>query len=257
MGCNQSKSTNEKKPVQKQEEVPPKANEPAPAAEATPVATTAAVDTTTTKDDKPETATTPAVPAPEEVQQADEAVASVPAGNEPVTLKIVVMGNPGVGKTCILSQYVLSKFNKAHSPTRSPNVLTKTIDVDGRAVTLQLFDMGGIDSNTPPEMDERMVCKGADGFVVVYDVNTLETFGDALLISVRLGGSYGTNGVAPSILLLGNKGDLDDENRKVYIRDGKKAADEFDVIYNEVSAAYHFNIDHVFHMLAADILAKR
>lgn len=55
-----------------------------------------------------------------------------------VLLKVVILGDMGVGKTCILNQYVNKKFIEHYKATIGADFLTKEIVMDGPIVTLQV-----------------------------------------------------------------------------------------------------------------------
>lgn len=55
-----------------------------------------------------------------------------------VLLKVVILGDMGVGKTCLLNQYVNKIFIENYKATIGTDLLTKEIDMDGIIVTLQV-----------------------------------------------------------------------------------------------------------------------
>ena len=55
-----------------------------------------------------------------------------------VLVKIIIIGESGVGKTAILHQYVMDKFIQEHKATIGADFLTKEINVDDKVVTLQV-----------------------------------------------------------------------------------------------------------------------
>ena len=108
-----------------------------------------------------------------------------------VLLKVIILGDSGVGKTALMNQYVNRKFSNQYKATIGADFLTKDITLeDGRQVTLQIWDTAG---------QERFQSlgvafyRGADACVLVYDVTsqnsfkTLEIWRDEFLIqSVRI-----------------------------------------------------------------------
>jgi len=90
-----------------------------------------------------------------------------------VFLKIIILGESGVGKTAILNRYVSGKFIQEHKATIGADFLTKEIPVDDKLVTLQIWDTGG---------QERFQSlgsafyRGADACVLVYDIQNDQTF---------------------------------------------------------------------------------
>lgn len=53
-------------------------------------------------------------------------------------LKIVVLGNAGVGKTSIIYRFAKNHYSEFYKQTLGIDCLSKTINVEGHAVTLQV-----------------------------------------------------------------------------------------------------------------------
>jgi Ras-related protein Rab-7A len=56
-----------------------------------------------------------------------------------VLLKIIILGDSGVGKTSLMNQYVNNKFSNQYKATIGADFLTKEIEVDGKNVTMQIW----------------------------------------------------------------------------------------------------------------------
>ncbi|XP_073284748.1 ras-related protein Rab7-like isoform X4 [Primulina huaijiensis] len=88
-------------------------------------------------------------------------------------LKIIVLGDSGVGKTSLMNQYVHKKFSQQYKATIGADFVTKELQIDDRPVTLQIWDTAG---------QERFQSlgvafyRGADCCVLVYDVNVMRSF---------------------------------------------------------------------------------
>lgn len=55
-----------------------------------------------------------------------------------VLLKVIILGDSGVGKTSIMNQYVNKKFNNQYKATIGADFLTKEVVVDDRVITMQV-----------------------------------------------------------------------------------------------------------------------
>lgn len=95
------------------------------------------------------------------------------ASRKRTLLKVIILGDSGVGKTSLMNQYVNKKFSSQYKATIGADFLTKEVQVDDRLVTMQIWDTAG---------QERFQSlgvafyRGADCCVLVYDVNSSKTF---------------------------------------------------------------------------------
>ncbi|KUF84732.1 Ras-related protein Rab-7a [Phytophthora nicotianae] len=84
-----------------------------------------------------------------------------------VLLKLIILGDSGVGKTSLMNQYVNQKFSNQYKATIGADFLTKEIMLDDKLVTMQIWDTAG---------QERFQSlgvafyRGADACVLVYDI---------------------------------------------------------------------------------------
>ena len=65
------------------------------------------------------------------------------AGRKKVLLKVIILGDSGVGKTSLMNQYVNKKFSNQYKATIGADFLTKEVMVDDRLVTMQIWDTAG------------------------------------------------------------------------------------------------------------------
>ncbi|XP_048135514.1 ras-related protein Rab7 isoform X2 [Rhodamnia argentea] len=88
-------------------------------------------------------------------------------------LKVIILGDSGVGKTSLMNQYVNKKFSNQYKATIGADFLTKEVQLEDRLFTLQIWDTAG---------QERFQSlgvafyRGADCCVLVYDVNVMKSF---------------------------------------------------------------------------------
>lgn len=67
----------------------------------------------------------------------------MPPGKKRRLLKVIILGDSGVGKTSLMNQYVQKKFTKEYKATIGADFLTKEIEIDDKTVTLQIWDTAG------------------------------------------------------------------------------------------------------------------
>lgn len=86
-------------------------------------------------------------------------------------LKIIVIGDSAVGKSCLLSRFVDESFNQ--TSTIGVDFRIKTIDVDGTIVKLQIWDMAGQERF---KVLVNSYYRGADIVFLVFDLSSRESF---------------------------------------------------------------------------------
>jgi Ras-related protein Rab-7A len=95
------------------------------------------------------------------------------ATRKKVLLKIILLGESGVGKTSLMDQYVNRKFSSQYKATIGADFLTKEVMIDEKLVTLQIWDTAG---------QERFQSlgvafyRGADACILVYDITSDKSF---------------------------------------------------------------------------------
>ena len=60
------------------------------------------------------------------------------ATKKQVLLKVVILGDIDVGKTCLMNQYVNKRFSNQYKATIGADLLTKEVIIDGRVVNIQV-----------------------------------------------------------------------------------------------------------------------
>ncbi|POR39206.1 Putative Ras-related protein Rab7 [Tolypocladium paradoxum] len=177
-----------------------------------------------------------------------------------VLLKVIILGDSGVGKTSLMNQYVNKKFSASYKATIGADFLTREVLVDDRQVTMQLWDTAG---------QERFQSlgvafyRGADCCVLVYDVNNaksfeaLDSWRDEFLIQASPRDPPNFPFVSTAVVVLGNKIDVEESKRVI----SNKRAMTFcqskgDIPYFETSAKEAINIDQAFEVIARNALAQ-
>ncbi|CAD8131810.1 unnamed protein product [Paramecium pentaurelia] len=96
--------------------------------------------------------------------------------SEPISIKLLVVGDGSVGKTCILLSYTTDKFPTEYVPTVFDNYQTKVI-VDEREVNLSLWDTAGQEGYNNVR---QLSYDNTDVFLIVYSVVESNSFSNAL-----------------------------------------------------------------------------
>jgi len=164
------------------------------------------------------------------------------------TVKVAMLGESGVGKTCIIERYVSDMFNEYSEPTKGAAFKVKTIrSNDGKIeLKLNIWDTAGqeIYRSLAP-----FYYKDADAIVVVYDITNQKSF-EALDFWL---GELKQHAPKDCLLtLVGNKSDKLDEE-KVSPSTAKNLADSRNASHFTVSAKENLAINQVF----LDIVARK
>ena len=88
-------------------------------------------------------------------------------------LKIVILGDSGVGKTTLLQQYVTQKANGHSKPTIGADFQKKEIMVDNQQVNLQIWDTAGQEKF---QSLGYAFYRGADSCALVFDITNHKSF---------------------------------------------------------------------------------
>jgi len=125
-------------------------------------------------------------------------------------VKIVMLGDAGVGKTSLLDRFINKSFNKNYKATIGADFITTDIIVDDQLVTLQIWDTAGQERF---QSLGQSFYRGADCCILVFDSNVSETFVN--LDSWRDEILTNTAPFEPHsfpFVLIGNKSDLNNRN---------------------------------------------
>ncbi|CAD8126589.1 unnamed protein product [Paramecium sonneborni] len=164
-------------------------------------------------------------------------------------VKVIVIGDSGVGKTNILSQFCDAKFSITHMATLGVDFKIKTIDVDGKKLKLQIWDTAGQERF---RNITKTYYKGAQGVILTYSVIDRQSFQnvDGWLRSIQ----ENTNSNDVQLVLVGNKADMSAE-RQVTMEEGQKLSQQYNIPFFETSAKSNMNINESFHNLAQRIIS--
>jgi small GTP-binding protein len=162
--------------------------------------------------------------------------------------KIIVIGDPAVGKSSLLKNFSAEKFQFEYIPTVGVNITKEKVMVNNNMgketeVSLMIWDIAG-----QPQfyMLHRPYFNGADGMILVYDVTRSSSFSNVnnwYSTSVK----HGLSGV-PRILI-GNKIDLKDE-KKIILPMAEHLSQKLNAPFFETSALTGENVSNIFHKIA-------
>ena len=160
--------------------------------------------------------------------------------------KILLIGDSGVGKSCLLLRFADDSWTDSHISTIGVDFKIKTLNCDGKVIKLQIWDTAG---------QERFrtitssYYRGAQGIILVFDCTDMESFNN---VKQWLGeiDRYACENV--NKLLVGNKTDLV-EGRVVDTNVATEFAESMDIPYIETSAKNATGVEDAFMMMARAI----
>jgi small GTP-binding protein len=154
-------------------------------------------------------------------------------------LKIVLLGDTGVGKTSLVYRFIENRFSTDFKSTLGVNLLKRTVEVEGNQVTVQIWDLGGQEAY---KRLRKLYLDGASGALLVYDVTNTASFDH---LTEWFNSFIETRSGRPAVLI-GNKVDLK-ENKKVSTEQGKTFSNEKQCVeFIEASAKTGENVEAAF-----------
>eukprot|EP00116_Pleurobrachia_bachei_P010113 sb/3470375/ len=163
--------------------------------------------------------------------------------------KLLLIGDSGVGKTCLLFRFSDDAFNNSFIATIGIDFKVKTVEIDEKKIKLQVWDTAG---------QERFrtittaYYRGAMGIFLVYDITDEKTFDNIKTWMRNI-----EDNAAPDVekFILANKCDKEDK-RQISKEKGRALAVKHGVKFFETSALSASNVEEAFMTMAADIKRK-
>mmetsp|Transcript_38804 Transcript_38804/g.122296 ORF Transcript_38804/g.122296 Transcript_38804/m.122296 type:complete len:227 (-) Transcript_38804:135-815(-) len=167
------------------------------------------------------------------------AKASGGTGNYDYLVKLLLIGDSGVGKSCLLLRFSDDSFTTSFITTIGIDFKIRTIEQEGKRLKLQIWDTAG---------QERFrtittaYYRGAMGILLVYDVTDEQSFNNIRnwMRQIQQHASDNVNKI-----LIGNKCDMLDK-KVIETARGQALADEFGIKFFETSAKNNINVEKAF-----------
>mmetsp|Transcript_3786 Transcript_3786/g.13387 ORF Transcript_3786/g.13387 Transcript_3786/m.13387 type:complete len:229 (+) Transcript_3786:46-732(+) len=181
-----------------------------------------------------------------------------------ILLKVILLGDSGVGKTSLMSKFVNHKFDGVYKATIGADFLTKEMRIGKKTVTMQIWDTAGQERY---ESLGGAFYRGADACVLLFDVNRQETFArvgwwkEKFITHSTSSRGGQTKASTAFLAVVGNKTDVEEEDgspsRQVtakaarqWAADQTGAANADGMPYFETSAKTGAGVEDVFVMIA-------
>jgi len=154
-------------------------------------------------------------------------------------VKVVLLGDTGVGKSSLVLRFVTNNFKPYSESTIGASFMSKMIMVDDTPIKYQIWDTAGQEKyhSLAP-----MYYRGAAAAIVVYDITRKASF-VTLKNWVKELKQLGPTDIV--IAIAGNKSDLN-EAREVPQETARAYADEINALFIETSAKTDSNVTALF-----------
>ncbi|MDR3549285.1 MAG: GTP-binding protein [Candidatus Pacebacteria bacterium] len=167
-----------------------------------------------------------------------------------LNFKVILIGETGVGKTCIMLRASRDEFKEEHTVTLGADFTNYYLNINGKSTKLQMWDTCGL------EMYKSMIrvfFKGSDAAFLVFDVTNEKTFTTLPLWLKEL-----REFTSPDVLcyLIGNK--IDMPHRAVSRSDAEAFVAKYQLTaYHETSAKSGAGIKPLIHKMAEQLYLKK
>ena len=166
-------------------------------------------------------------------------------------IKLVVIGDSGVGKTNFIFQFTEGRFSSVHVTTVGFDYKSKIIKLPNKkkVIKLQIWDTAGQERYMA--LNKNLFQK-VQGIILMYDLTNRDSFEhvQSWLNLIKKNVSNKT------VMLVANKLDLAEEKRIVTEEEGEDIGKKNDMLFFEGSGASGENVDKIFTKMAEEVYTK-
>ena len=164
--------------------------------------------------------------------------------------KVILVGEAGVGKTCLIKQYLYKTFDSEEIPTIAGVESYKELHLDNEILKLTIWDTCGQERF---RSINKIFINKSNIVILVYDITKRESFEELQNYWYKNVVSNLGNDIIYAVAA--NKTDLF-ADEKVHANDGFKYAQSIGAVFKETSSTTHDSIEELFEELAIKFLKK-
>ena len=165
-------------------------------------------------------------------------------------VKLIFVGEGGVGKTCLISQYMENKFNEEHAMSVGRDKSLKEIEINGKTINLEIWDTPGQEKFNSAS---KMFMKNTKIALIVYSIIDKNSFKKLDKWIDMVNETNKNENV--TIGIVANKSDLF-EKQEVSKEEGEQYAKDKNLLFFETSAKDYASINNVFIEICKAYLEK-
>lgn len=162
--------------------------------------------------------------------------------------KVVVLGESGVGKTCLITRYVSDTYTETTCSTNGATYASKTVDIDDIHLRFDIWDTAGQEKYRSLT---KFFYKDAAIAILVYDITRRGSFEEIKKYWIEQLKTCGDKNVI--IGIAGNKSDLFSEE-EITESEAQEFATSINAIFNLTSAYQNNGINELFQSLGKKFL---
>ncbi|KAH0789714.1 ras-related protein Rab-8B [Histomonas meleagridis] len=163
-------------------------------------------------------------------------------------IKLLIIGESAVGKSCLLLRFAEDKFNENFLTTIGIDFKVRHVEINGTKVKLQIWDTAGQEKF---RTITKAYYRGANGILLVFDLTNRDSFEQTKTWMESI-----TEAMSDpvDIVLVGNKCDME---RQITREEAEEKAKQFGVPYFETSAKENINIESTFLEIGRMVLQRK
>ena len=167
-------------------------------------------------------------------------------------IKILLLGESAIGKTCLIERYVNNSFKGNYLITIGMDIRIKKLEINNYDINVTINDTAGQERF---RSITKMVYKGADGILVGFDLTDIDSFNQVNYWIDQIEANKSKD-YPISLILFGNKCDIK-ENIAVKDTDIESLKNKYNLEFFATSAKNGTNVQNAFEFLIKKILKTR